>query len=383
MKKQYEDTDLDISLKKLNADLLWKTKQKQELKKRIISDIEKLESQERNKIPLLSTSIKKVSLIRKITYSGIALSILLGLFIGSAFISPAMAEVVSKVSFINQIVQSLKETDDRKGKLDALYDEISKKLNENKEYEGKVEVGMSWLFSSEPPSFTVWVEDEDFKQEHGDEIKDIIFKCARSYKIDEVEIVLEVRDKDEPSEKNIELEKLTDEILTITQEVVEEKGYTILASGVSMNPKKVSVKVGIEGTEQHYKKVKNQIEKHVHDVIYAKKHEKFEVEVKRESEDEIKGQNWQPIFTAVMEETHKKFKETNGFAYSFHPKPLEIILKTSLSKGEETEEQAERIEEYARQVVELKRKELSVEAMPYKIIIRDKDHKKLYEKLHN
>ncbi|PHD71573.1 hypothetical protein COF64_23485 [Bacillus sp. AFS043905] len=383
MKKQYEDTDLDISLKKLNADLLWKTKQKQELKKRIISDIEKLESQERNKNPILPTRIRKVSLIRKITYSGIALIILLGLFIGSAFISPAMAEVVSKVSFINQIVQSLKESDDRKGKLDALYDEISKKLNENKEYEGKVEVGMSWLFSSEPPSFTVWVGDEDIKKEHEDEIKDIIFKCAKSYKIDGVEVVLEVRDNVEPSEKNKELEKLTDEILTITQEVVEEKGYTILASGVSTNPKKVTVKVGIEGTEQHYKKVKSQIEKHVHDVIYAKKHEKFKVEVKRESEDEIKGQSWQPIFTAVMEETHKKFKETNGFAYSFHPKPLEIILKTSLSEGEETEEQAERIEEYARQVVEVKRKELSVEAIPYKVIIRDKDHKKLYEELHN
>lgn len=383
MKKQYEDTDLDISLKKLNADLLWKTKQKQELKNRIISDIEKLESQERNKNPILPTSIKKVSLIRKLTYSSFALVILLGLFIGSAFISPAMAEVVSKVSFINQIVQSLKETDDRNGKLDALYDEISKTLNENKEYKGKVDVAMSTFFSSEPPSFTVWVGDEDFKQEHEDEIKDIILECARSYKIDGVEVVIEVGDNVEPSEKNKELEKRTDELLTITQEVVKQKGYTILASGVSMNPKEVSILVEIEGTEQHYKKVKNQLEKHVHDVIYAKKHEKFEVEVKRESEDEIKGQKWEPIFTAVMEETHKKFKETNGFAYSFHPKPLEIILKTSLSKGEETEEQAERIEEYARQVVEVKRKELSVEAIPYKIIIRDKDHKKLYEKLHN
>ncbi|MDQ7862484.1 hypothetical protein RCO48_20150 [Peribacillus frigoritolerans] len=38
--------------------------------------------------------------------------------------------------------------------------------------------------------------------------------------------------------KNKEVEKLTDEILTITQEVVEEKGYTILASGISTNPKK-------------------------------------------------------------------------------------------------------------------------------------------------
>ncbi|MDM5455423.1 DUF4179 domain-containing protein [Peribacillus simplex] len=326
---------------------------------------------------------RKWSLSKKITFSGSVAIIILFLLVGSAFVSPAMAKVVSKVSFINQIVQSLKETDDRNGKLDALYDEISKTLYENKEYKGKVEVGMSWLFSSEPPSFTVWVGDEDFKQEHEDEIKDIILKCAKSYKIDGVEVVVEVRDNVEPNEKNKELEKLTDELLTITQEVVKEKGYTILASGVSTNPKEVSIKVGIEGTEQDYKEVKNQIEKQVHDVIYAKKHEKYEVEVKRESEDEIKDQNWQPIFTAVMEETHKKFKVTNGFAYSFHPKPLEIILKTSLSKGEENKEQAERIEEYARQVVEIKRKELSVEAIPYKIIIRDKEHKKLYEKLYN
>ena len=62
---------------------------------------------------------------------------------------------------------------------------------------------------------------------------------------------------------------------------------------------------------------------------------------------------------------------------------LKIGAVFKVSKGEETEEQAERIEEYARQVVEVKRKELSVEAIPYKVIIRDKDHKKLYEELHN
>ncbi|MFS0667729.1 DUF4179 domain-containing protein [Peribacillus frigoritolerans] len=106
MKKQYEDTDLDISLKKLNADLLLKTKQKQELKKRIISDIEKLESQERNKNPILPTRIRKVSLIRKLAYSGIALIILLGLFISSAFVSPAMAKVASKIPYLGQIFEN-------------------------------------------------------------------------------------------------------------------------------------------------------------------------------------------------------------------------------------------------------------------------------------
>lgn len=99
MKKQYEDTDFDSSLKKLNSDLMWKTKQKQELKNRILTDIENLESQERNKHPILLTRIKKGSVIRKLAYSSIALVILFSLFIGLAS-SPAMAKVASHIPII-------------------------------------------------------------------------------------------------------------------------------------------------------------------------------------------------------------------------------------------------------------------------------------------
>ncbi|WP_084780176.1 DUF4179 domain-containing protein [Bacillus massilinigeriensis] len=45
MKGQFEDTDFERSLEKLNSDFMWRKNQKHELKKRIFTDIEKIESQ--------------------------------------------------------------------------------------------------------------------------------------------------------------------------------------------------------------------------------------------------------------------------------------------------------------------------------------------------
>lgn len=57
------------------------------------------------------------------------------------------------------------------------------------------------------------------------------------------------------------------------------------------------------------------------------------------------------IFTSIMEETDKRFDEVTGFAYSFYPMPLQMI--------------------------EIKREELSVEKIPYKIIVKGEEHNQL------
>jgi hypothetical protein len=55
--------------------------------------------------------------------------------------------------------------------------------------------------------------------------------------------------------------------------------------------------------------------------------------------------------------------------------PLQIVIKTSLSKG--SKERAEKIEQYVKQVIEIKREELSVKKVPYKVIIRGKGNKQV------
>ena len=59
MIKQYEDTEFDNSLKDLESDFMWKKKQKQDLKTQILTDIEKLESNKRNKNSIIFTTRKR------------------------------------------------------------------------------------------------------------------------------------------------------------------------------------------------------------------------------------------------------------------------------------------------------------------------------------
>lgn len=116
----------------------------------------------------------------------------------------------------------------------------------------------------------------------------------------------------------------------------------------------------------------------VHDTIYSKKYLAYKVKVTRRSESEIRDMKWHPIFRSIMQETDKQFHEVTGFASSFHPKPLEIIIKTSLSgKESSSKRSAEKIEEYVKQVIQIRRKELSVKKIPYEVIVRSKENTKL------
>ena len=102
----------------------------------------------------------------------------------------------------------------------------------------------------------------------------------------------------------------------------------------------------------------------------------FTIKFQKKSESAIRDQQWQPIFEAVREETNKKYEEYRGFAYSFHPEPLQIIIKTDLNTPKwfsHSNKKVKQITEYVDKIIELKRDELSIEEIPYKIIIRDKN----------
>lgn len=99
MKNHYENTEFDHPLKELDSDLMWKKTRKQELKNRILIDIENLESNERNKYTIRSTHSKKanVSTFNK----RFSFAIVVCLVIVSTFLlTPALAviqEVYDKI----------------------------------------------------------------------------------------------------------------------------------------------------------------------------------------------------------------------------------------------------------------------------------------------
>ncbi|WHX66290.1 DUF4030 domain-containing protein [Peribacillus frigoritolerans] len=352
MKKQYEDTDLDISLKKLNADLLWKTKQKQELKKRIISDIEKLESQERNKNPILSTRIRKVSLIRKLAYSGIALIILFGLFISSAFVSPAMAKVASKIPYLGQIFEN-------KNNIVLL-------ISEELRAKGYKKTGVGVSFPKKEIEIAIQGSEKyfnDVKSDVDDITKDIL--KSKGYDAYTVKVSRYTERVDVP---HSEEDKKQLEILLSLDKASEK--YKLL--GIGILAQKI-VEVEIPDTEKRT----DEIEQYVQNIIQLKTNDQYTVKFKKVNmkKREQEGR-WSDILDTVSEDLlGKKDYNVRMVGYSVHPEP-EIQMFITLSRSDENAKAfAQQLEKIIDDFLQSEQMKSRVKNDPYHITIFDKDDK--------
>ncbi|MBM6618254.1 DUF4030 domain-containing protein [Bacillus sp. RD4P76] len=74
----------------------------------------------------------------------------------------------------------------------------------------------------------------------------------------------------------------------------------------------------------------------------------------------------------------KKEYEVTGFAYSFHPSPLQIILKTSIkSTDKDAKERAAKVEQTVEEFLKSDELKDVVKTYPYKIVVRSKDKKQI------
>ena len=363
MKKQYEDTDLDSSLKKLNADLMWKTKQKQELKKRIITDIEKLEFQERNKNPLLSTRIKKVSLIRKLTYSGIALIILFSLFIGSTFVSPAMAEVVSKIPFLKSIINEKS---------------VGTLINEELRERGYNFRGPTINYPNKTITITVEGTNQYYKSVKG-EIEGIVKDVLQSNNYDAYKVKIErykeyVDDFSEEDKKQIEEQRKQNkkdmELWKALDKVFEK--YHILQYGV--NPNK-TIELDIPDTETNTDEIKKEVSK----IAQTITNEQYTVKIKKiDMGKRDRDKRWMTISDSITDELiGKKDYKVTLTGYSINPEPRIDIWTSLTSSDSGSMEHGEQIEKVLKEYLNSKEMQPLVKNDSYKINVYSKDKKKI------
>ncbi|MEW5552643.1 DUF4030 domain-containing protein [Peribacillus frigoritolerans] len=364
MKKQYEDTDLDSSLKKLNSDLMWKTKQKQELKNRIITDIEKLESQERNKNPLLSTRIKRVSLIRKLTYSGIALIILLGLFISSTFVSPAMAEVVSKIPFLNSFINEKS--------LDTI-------INEELSKKGYKFSGPNINYPNKTITITLEGSNQYYKSVKG-EIQNNVKNVLQSNNYDAYIVKIErykvyMDGFSEEDKKQIEEQRKQnkkDMILWKALDKVFEKHH-ILKYGVNHNK---TIEIALPDTETNT----DEIKKEINNILQkTSTKEKYSVKINKiDMKKEDKDKRWRTILDSITDELiGKKDYKVTLTGYSINPEPRIDIWTSLKSSDSGSREHGEQIEKVLKEYLNSKEMQKMVKNDSYKINVYGKDKKKI------
>src|SRR6478609_3331698 len=120
MKKRFNSFMDDSSLEKLNEELVWKSNRKQKHKQRLLKAIDQLERSESAKPEKYIFPMKQNRPLRNVVYCGIALIILSGAFVSSAFVSPAMAQVAAKIPYLGELFKQEPVSD-------VLYKELEKK----------------------------------------------------------------------------------------------------------------------------------------------------------------------------------------------------------------------------------------------------------------
>ena len=268
---------------------------------------------------------------------------------------------------------SMEETKTEKKKIEQFLTKSSEELNDN-----GYQVGLS--FSPEERNLTVQVQDKAFLEANKVNIEKIIHNTAKKIGFQDFKVdILTLDSYPTLSEEDDQLRKSMIKVFEEISALLKEKGYH--SNSISTNPNNEII-IEIQGMKEDLEKSKEfeELEKIIVQTILSKTNLDFTVKLRKKSESAIRDQEWQPIFDAIIEETNKKFEEYRGFAYSFHPEPLQIIIKTNIDSSKwfgNSNKKINQITEYVDKIIELKREEFLIEEIPYEIIIRDKNDKEV------
>ncbi|MFB4167937.1 hypothetical protein [Virgibacillus sp. JSM 102003] len=285
-------------------------------------------------------------------------------------------EKVVAESLRDSIKKSMKETEKQKEAIQKFHMQVYEKFREEG-YEGNVSFPRISLFSSKPQQLTLHVKN---KSDSSKEMKDIIRDIAKSNKLGKIEVTVEVQriKEEEISEEAKEKRQLSQDIFEITSEILQEKGYNHSGMSIMTTPPNPTIEITIDEPKENFSQNKKAIEKLIHNTIYSEKKKDYNVKVDKRTEAQLTEEKWYPILGSIREETNKNFDKVTGVAHSFNTTPVQITIKTSLSKGWTSNIKAKQIKMYVHEIIDIKREELSLlKEEPYKIVIHDKGNDKL------
>ncbi len=322
----------------------------------VLNDItfdETLEHKIQNRIQKRSPKKKN-----KFIYFMSAAVLLFAILIGSAFVSPAMAKVASKLPYLGQffeskdIVMVMSEEFMRKG---------YKVGSVGVSYQGKKEV------------LIVIEGSASYFNKIKDEVESMALSLlkTRDYDAYSVQVKKYEERKDETTPEQEERFKKESDLLTALDGVY--KKYQL--AGLGLNSDKKVVIIDIPDTDTRMSK----IEQDVQSILKTKTDESYTVEFKKVNmKKRDQDSRWSEILGLVGDELMgKKVYKVTGLAYSVYPSP-EIIFKTSLKSSEpDAKEHAKELEKVIEEYLKTEEMQAKVKGDSYMITIRSKDYKKI------
>jgi Protein of unknown function (DUF4030) len=302
MKKSSSETQLDRQLGDLESNIIWH--REHELKNRVLSAIASKQDK---------TAVK--GWLRMTVYALTACLFLIGLFIGSAFVSPTMAKVASKIPYLSTIFHS-----------ESLHERLWKEYKKNN-------LEVTGIAGTRDIIVSIEGSEEDL-QEVSEKIKSVtmnVFK-EKGYDANTVEVVPHANKIPQPSE----MEKKLDLAWNEAMEKLSAADMTILSGGFSLTPDSdhVTVEVDIPSSEPRKEKINSIIQKTFEEHLIKDFDVKLQsVDVQKENAEQERAKIWDELIQTMVEGLMtKKDYQVNGFSYSFSPPPVELIFETSIKE---------------------------------------------------
>ncbi|MBP2080182.1 DUF4179 domain-containing protein [Oceanobacillus polygoni] len=300
------------------------------------------------------------SIAKKISYITAACLVLFGLFIGSSFVSPAMAEVASKIPFLNKIFNQ-----------EPIYQVLTEEL-EDKGYDIS---GLSYSTQDKTYSVTVGGSEEYYNQVR-EEIQKVTEDIVSSRGYNDFKVVVE---KDDPA-NDLEYPEDFDLLFDALEEVLpklQQKGYKVLGNyGMghsSPYAKEIMLTLAIEDTEKRTDEIERAI------IEGAKKQNiKRDVTINFQP---ISDQKWEiesewasNVIPVILEGMlNKKEYKTNLVTHSYEKDTMNIFVTTTIDMSDnEAPELANKIELTIQEFLESDELKDIVGDTPFKVVVRDK-----------
>lgn len=307
---------------------------------------------------------------KKIYYSCLIAAALFVLFLSSAYFSPTMAKVAAKIPYFSLFIKQ----QEYKNEVMKVIDDVA-----NKEKYPLRSLNIS--IPDKKITLSIHGSENQVKEMKAGVIKNInnalVAQDFGKFHID----IIRDKSKDYPvTELSPEDKKNMKDSQELEKKILEElkKNHFIMPfqPQVRINKMEKYIYVSIPKTEKRMTLLKNILD------TASSKYGKFRYDI-RKSDIKAREQElrWEKnniigiIVGGLME--NKDFKVT-GFSYSFHPLPLQIIVKTSIDSSDpDAKKLANRIENEINVFIKTDETTKEVRNDPYEITIISKDKKKI------
>ncbi|MBN8208782.1 DUF4030 domain-containing protein [Bacillus sp. NTK071] len=313
---------------------------------------------------------------RKLVYFSAVATLVLGLIVSLSFVSPSMASVISKIPFLNDLMDKEESIG-----VDSIGDLL---IHELKERDYKVSNGTNIDFREKTISFGV-TGSEEYYQNNKEDIIEYSHAILEAHELEAYKVEVGFPKNEEPYDDGVSAEmkrkyaEYEKRSLKLSEEIsssLNERHYKFKSADVWINDQVKNISLEIPVSESRIEEIKEVVRK----VAEEKESGKFTIKVYRyDPVREEAERRWSPVIDTLVEGLiGKDDLQVELVGFTFYSDPYKLSVDTAIKESDPNALiKAENIEEEIHTFINSEKIQEIVEGDDYQVVIYSKENKEI------